>query len=191
MDVYNVRDVVLTMSDDISFSRVAELIGEMAWGIDLPNPVKITYCDLSGGIKNIDLPPKNMEPIFEAIYQKLKIRKEYQPFLQQKEKIKELEQEIDRLNTFNSELQVQNNLFSEEIDRLKASESSVKAEGIREAAGKVIYLNDDVMGLLEVGGNKKPDNYRAEGWWQAYQALMQYASTLNPVNSDTDRGDDK
>lgn len=53
-----------------------------------------------------------------------------------------------------------------------------KQKAIMAAARDVIYFNDDVMGLIEIGSNKTPDNYRAEGWYQAYQALMRYAAAL-------------
>ena len=60
---------------------------------------------------------------------------------------------------------------------LDAQHDALKAEVIRDYA-KTIYMNDKIVENLKVGGNKKPDNYRAEGWWQAYQALMQYAQTI-------------
>ena len=64
---------------------------------------------------------------------------------------------------------------------LDAQHDALKVEAIRDYA-KTIYMNDKIVENLKVGGNKKPDNYRAEGWWQAYQALMQYAQNIEAIS---------
>jgi len=89
----------------------------------------------------------------------------------------ELHAELDSLNEFNHELQFQNNLFSEEIDRLNANQSSVKALTILKARDNIsasTATNDNNTDLLVEILNKLGD------------IADSYDSTL-----DTDRGDDK
>jgi len=62
-----------------AFVRITELIGEMSWGIGIPSPVVIRYCDISGEIKTKHCEPKELEPVFEAIYSKLKAVPDYNP----------------------------------------------------------------------------------------------------------------
>ena len=85
------------MSDD--FVRITELIGEMSWGIDIPSPIVIAYCDISGDIKTKSCYPKEMEPVFDAIYNKLKTAKEYAPMPQLRKENSELRERIQQLET--------------------------------------------------------------------------------------------
>jgi len=74
-----------------NFVRGVELIGEMAWGIDIPSPITIAYAPSPGEEPvMVSVPPESMAPVFTAIYQKLKTSPEYRPFLKQKEEIAQL-----------------------------------------------------------------------------------------------------
>lgn len=78
------------------------------------------------------------------------------------------------------------------IKNIERQESETKAQAVEDAA-KDIYLNDDVIGLLVLGNEKKkPDNYRAEGWFQCYQWLQKRAQELRNgknIDSNTRAGD--
>jgi hypothetical protein len=61
-------------------AAVIELIGEMAWGVDLPG-VPFSFMDTGTNERVIiNLNPTSTKPIFEAIYQKLKLSPDYRPY---------------------------------------------------------------------------------------------------------------
>jgi len=91
------------------YAAITELIGEMSWGIDVPSPIVLSYVERLGeGIKTIAMTPTSMEPVFEAIYQKLKSAPEYNPLkdankriAEQDALIKELQEMVTECNGFN------------------------------------------------------------------------------------------
>lgn len=90
-----------------SFVRITELIGEMAWGVELPHVFNIEILKpfpFDDGPISDDLPiekhalsPISMKPIFEAIYQKLKKDPVYNPLPEARQENHELRQRIKEL----------------------------------------------------------------------------------------------
>jgi hypothetical protein len=89
------------MSDTAEkYAAITELIGEMSWGIDVPSPIVLSYVERLGeGIKTIAMTPKSMEPVFEAIYQKLKTAPNYNPLKDANQRIFLLEKVISDMAT--------------------------------------------------------------------------------------------
>ena len=170
MDMEDMKDMI----NIEAHTKVTELVGEMSFGVDIPSPIKMVFQkDIMSEPETISIPPQSMEPVFDAIYQKLKKHPDYIPFQKERNEALEYacrfydkEKEVDRL-----EQEIQ--LLRDRVKELKLANSilhgktvnEIKAEGIREAVeicrtfdfGKVTTLN--------------------------YQTLLDYANSLdNPIS---------
>lgn len=81
------------------YCAITELIGEMSWGVDLPSPIVLHYVEeLGGEVKSKAMTPRSMEPIFSAIYHKLKTAPNYNPLREANMFIAELKGELENAN---------------------------------------------------------------------------------------------
>ena len=61
------------MREDDFYVQIMETIGELSWGIDIPSPIVLTYMEgVSGDVKQVAVNPVSMEPVFDAIYRRMK-----------------------------------------------------------------------------------------------------------------------
>lgn len=85
----------LAEKDSEEYTRIAELIGEMAWGIELPTIMNFAVIDpFSKEVTKVAVSGNSQKPYFEAIYQKLKKAPLYQPLIIERQKVRELEIEL-------------------------------------------------------------------------------------------------
>lgn len=61
-----------------AYVKITEIIGEMAWGIELPSPMQVSYLE-DGKLMHRMIRPESYEPVFDAIYRRLKMNTEYSP----------------------------------------------------------------------------------------------------------------
>ena len=81
------------------FVTITEMVGEAAWGIDLPAAMEILYCEPNFSedefkkpiLKRIAVRPESYRPIFEAIYHKMKNNKKYKPYIDLQKRLQKLE----------------------------------------------------------------------------------------------------
>lgn len=84
----------MSHTKDELYSQVAELVGEMSWGIGLPRvmtvAVKKTF---DSPVEMLEVSAEHAQPYFEAIYQKAKASPEYNPLRSARQRIEELQRQ--------------------------------------------------------------------------------------------------
>lgn len=87
----------MSHTKDELYAQIAELVGEMSWGIGLPVVMEVVVKEsLDSPPKTIKVRAEHSQPYFEAIYQKAKGSPEYNPLRSAHSRIASLESAIKK-----------------------------------------------------------------------------------------------
>ena len=96
----------MSEADDKAFARITELVGEMAWGIDLPADMTVLIKTENGDPpQEYDVDPLSYKVVYDAIWQKLKLNEGYNPYVDLQLKLQERINENQKLQYKNDELE--------------------------------------------------------------------------------------